>query len=91
MRLSLTEKKYEVPAGRLRRGRAGDRAGCPELASKGGCQMDGIRDIRNIIRIEVLQSIQDEFAEATGISSTLKNPATNFRGRAKKRPKGRER
>ena len=30
--------------------------------------MDGIRDIRNIIKIEVLQSIQDEFAEATGIS-----------------------
>ncbi|MFR5880459.1 MAG: hypothetical protein ACLUEQ_06465 [Cloacibacillus evryensis] len=53
--------------------------------------MDGIRDIRNIIRIEVLQSIHDEFAEATGISSTLKYPATNFRGRAKKRPKGRER
>lgn len=30
--------------------------------------MDGIRDIRNIIKIEVLQSIQDEFAEATDIS-----------------------
>ncbi|MDO5115161.1 MAG: PocR ligand-binding domain-containing protein [Synergistaceae bacterium] len=30
--------------------------------------MDEIRDIRNIIKIEVLQSIQDQFAEATGIS-----------------------